>query len=33
MFTLRPIEWTLIDEGVLLLKYEICGFVLGIWQR
>lgn len=33
MFTLRPFELTLIDEGVVLLKYEIFGIVLGSWRK
>lgn len=33
MFTLRPFELTLIDEGVVLVKYQIFGIVLGAWRK
>ena len=33
MFTLRPFELTLIDEGVVLMKYEFIGIVLGVWKK
>ena len=33
MFSLRPFELTLIDESVVLIKYEITGIVLGLWRK
>ncbi len=33
MFSLRPFELTLIDESVVLIKYEITGVILGLWRK
>ena len=33
MFSLRPFELTLIDESVVLIKYEIIGVLLGVWKK
>ena len=33
MFTLRPFELTLIDQGVVLVKYECIGITLGAWKK
>ena len=33
MFSLRPFELTLIDESVVLIKYEITGVILGLWTK
>lgn len=32
-FTLRPFELTLIDEGIVLLRYEVFGIMLGAWTK
>lgn len=32
-FSLRPVELTLIDEVVVLVKYEIAGVLLGVWRK
>ena len=33
MFTLRPFELTLIDQGVVLIKYQCIGITLGAWTK
>ena len=33
MFSLRSFELTLIDESVVLIKYEITGVILGLWRK
>ena len=33
MFSLRAFELTLIDESVVLIKYEITGIMLGLWRK
>ncbi|ELR72810.1 hypothetical protein C900_00771 [Fulvivirga imtechensis AK7] len=32
-FSLRPFELTLIDEVVVLVRYEIAGVLLGVWRK
>lgn len=32
-FTLRPFELTLIDQGIVLLRYEVFGILLGAWTK
>ena len=33
MFSLRSFELTIIDQSVVLIKYEITGVILGTWKR
>ena len=33
MFSLRPFELTLMDETVVLVKYQIAGVILGLWRK
>ncbi|TRX58632.1 DUF1761 domain-containing protein [Fulvivirga sp. M361] len=33
MFSLRSFELTVIDQSVVLIKYEIVGIILGLWKK
>lgn len=33
MFSLRAFELTVIDQSVVLIKYEIAGVILGVWKK
>lgn len=33
LFSLRSLELTLIDQSVVLVKYEITGVILGLWSH
>ena len=33
MFSMRPLELSLIDGGVSVVVYSITGFILGVWRK